>query len=244
MFNPVNVLNNDGSGGGYQAYDISNGYYGDEQTQLHLYRDGTEIPVQLGISWIAPPFFAYWNPYFTLPAEAAQYRLTEHYTTDWVMQRYARTVDTAWTFASQRPTTGFTAPQQGGANCMGWYIQFPAAPDVCKATDQLFLGYDLGLGLDNTLPAGSIRQVTLRAFHSPLLSGAPAVTGLQLWTSTDGGAHWTAVRTTAVGPGKYAATLANPRSGNAGTAVSLRVLATDASGNTVEQTIQNAYGVR
>jgi hypothetical protein len=202
MLNPVNLLDSDGTGGGYQAYDITNGSFGDPQTQLHLYRDGTEIPAQGGIAWIAPPFIGYWNPYFTLPPEPAGYRLTEHFTT--------------------------------------WYPTLPTR-DTCQPTGQLFLGYQLGLGVDNTLPAGSTRTVTLTAYHSPLLAEPPAVTGLSAWLSPDGGAHWTPVRTTALGGGRYAAVLASPRS--PGTAVTLRVRATDARGNTVDQTIRDAYGL-
>jgi hypothetical protein len=242
MFNPVNVLNNDDVGGGYQAYDITNGYYGDEQTELHLYRDGTELPMQLGIAWIAPPFVAYWNPYFTLPEQSAQYRLTEHYTTDWTMQRYARTVDTAWTFTSARPSTGYTSPDQG-ANCMGWYITLPNPRDVCQPTNQLFLGYDLGLDEDNTLPAGTTKWITVSAYHSPFLTPAPKVTALQLWMSADDGAHWSQVHTIPLDNGRYAAVITNPRLDRTSGAISLRATATDADGNTVTQTIQRAYGL-
>jgi hypothetical protein len=238
MFNPVNVLDNDGTGGGYQAYDITNGAYGDPQTQLHLYRDGTEIPVQIGIAWLAPPFIGYFNPYFTLPPGPAGYRLTEQFTTDWAMQRYARTVDTSWTFRSQAPASGYTSTADG-ANCMGWYIRYPSPPDVCQATGQLFLGYDLGLDLDNTLPAGSARFVTVSAYHSPLLDRAPSVTGLQLWQSADG-TTWTPVHTIPLGGGRYGAILVNPRGA---TAVSLKARATDTAGNTVDQTITHAYGL-
>jgi hypothetical protein len=239
MLNPVNVLDNDGTGGGYQAYDITNGAYGDPQTQLHLYRDGTELPVRTGIAWIAPPFFGYWNPYFTLPPGLAGYRLTEHFTTDFTMQRYARSVDTAWTFTSGHPDGGYTGPADG-ATCMGWYLTLPTR-DTCQPTGQLFLGYDLGLSLHDTLPAGGTKRVTLTAFHGSLLAAPPAVTGLSAWLSADGGAHWTSLRTRPLGGGRYSATLTNPQS--PGTGVTLRVRATDAAGDTVDQTIQNAYGL-
>jgi subtilisin family serine protease len=241
MFNPVNVMSANG-GSGYQSYDITGGYYGDEQTELHLYRDGAEIPVQTGLVWIAPPFFFYQNPYFTLPASHGDYRLTEHFTTDYAMQRYARTVDTEWTFSSQRPTTGFTSPADGG-NCMGWYITV-GVKDVCQATSQLFVGYDLGLALDNTAQAGRTQRVNLRAYHSSLLERAPRVRSLQLSVSYDDGATWTSVRTSSSGDGSYAATIKHPPLSRTAGAVSLRVRATDAAGNTVEQTTYRAYGLR
>jgi subtilisin family serine protease len=240
MLNPVHVLDNNGRGSGYQAYDITNGAYGDEQTDLHLFADGRELPVQTGIAWIAPPWFAYYNPYFTLPPQAARYRLTERYTADWPMQRFARTVDTAWTFASKRPTGGYTEPEQG-ANCMGWYITYPKPRDACRPTGQLFLGYDLGLGLDNTLRAGRPSWATFSAYHSSLLSPAPRVTGLEVSTSTDGGAHWSKAPVVPLGGGKFRVLLTNPRGAGA---ISLRSKAADAAGNTVEQTIQHAYGLR
>jgi hypothetical protein len=241
MLNPVHVVNANG-GQGYQAYDISGGYYGDEQTELHLYRDGAEIPVQTGLVWIAPPFFAYVNPYFTLPAERANYRLTEHYTADMAMQRYARTVDTSWTFTSQRPTSGFTSPADGG-NCMGWYITL-GRKDVCQPTSQLFVGYELGLDLDNTVRAGRSQRVTLSAYHNSLLDRAPKVRRLELWVSHDDGATWKSVRTSAKGDDRYAATITNPPLDRTSGAVTLRVRATDEKGNTVDQTTHRAYGLR
>lgn len=241
MFNPVHVMSANG-GSGYQAYDITGGFHGDEQTELHLYRDGAEIPVQTGIAWIAPPFFGYLNAYFTLPASKGNYRLTEHFTTNYTMQRYARTVDTEWTFTSQRPTTGFTSPADGG-NCMGWYITL-GTRDVCQATNQLFVGYDLGLGLDNTLPAGRAQRVTLRAYHGSLLERAPKVRSLQLSVSYDDGATWKSVRTSPAGDGSYSATIAHPPLSRTAGAVSLRVHAVDSQGNAVDQTTYRAYGLR
>ncbi|GAA4712443.1 S8 family serine peptidase [Phytohabitans rumicis] len=239
MFNPVHTLDNDGTGGGFQAWDITNGWYGDKQTEMKLYRDGVEVPQQTGIVWIAPPFFLYYNPYFTLPPEKANYRLTERYETWLTTQRYARTVDTEWTFTSQRPTSGYTDTADG-ANCMGWYITFPKPKDVCQPTSQLFLGYDLNLRLDNTLPAGGTHRITLDAHHSPFLRPAPAIRKLELWTSSNEGGQWTKVPTKALGGGRYAATVTHP--GTAG-AMSLRVRAVDAAGNTVTQTVLRAYGL-
>lgn len=241
MFNPVNVMSANG-GTGYQAYDITGGAFGDKQTELHLYRDGTEIPVKTGLVWILPPFFAYPNPYFTLPESRGNYRLTEHFTTAYTMQRYARTVDTEWTFASSRPTTGYTSPADGG-NCMGWYITV-GTKDVCSPTSQLFVGYSLGLGLDNTVQAGRAQKVTLRAYHNWLLERAPSVRSLQLWVSYDDGAKWTSVRTSPTGDGAFNATIAHPSLSRTSGAVSLRVRAVDAQGNTVDQTTYRAYGLR
>ena len=241
MLNPVHLLDNDGTGGGYQAYDITGGAYGTPQTEFHLYRNGTEIPVQTGLAWIAPPWFAYQNPYFTLPPERADYRLTERFQVGWLMQRYARTVDTTWTFASERPTTGYTAPEQG-ANCMGWYITL--GHEMCQATSQLFVGYNLGLGLDNTLPAGGLHLATVSAYHSQFLPRPPKITKLALWISGDDGARWIQMPTWPLGNGRYAVTLAHPTLAATTGAISLRVRAVDSDGNTVEQTVHRAYGLR
>ncbi|MCW6005635.1 S8 family serine peptidase [Micromonospora sp. CPCC 205371] len=242
MFNPVHVLDNDGQGSGYQAYDISNGYYGDEQTELRLYRDGVEVSRQQGLVWIAPPWFAYVNAYFMLPPERANYRLTERHPTLAGAQRWTRTVETEWTFTSERPKSGYTSTADG-ANCMGWYMTWPNPPDVCKPTSQLFVGYDLGLRLDNTLQAGKSHRITVSAAHSPFLRPAPKVSKLELWTSVDDGAHWTRVRTAPVGGGRYTATVQHPALTGTTGAVSLRVRAVDAAGNTVTQTIHRAYGL-
>jgi hypothetical protein len=242
LLNPVHVLSSDGTGGGAQAYDISSGSYGDEQTELHLYQNGTELPLQTGIAWVAPPFFGWPNPYFTLSPERANYRLTERFQTFYKMQKYARVVDTEWTFTSQRPTTGYTSPEDG-ANCMGWYLTWPGPRDICQATGQLFVGYDLGLRLDNTLPPGPA-PVVVSAYHSPFVEPAPRITDLRLWTSVDDGRHWTPVRTRSLGGGKYAATLMNPKPASGVGGVSLKVRAVDAAGATVTQTIQRAFGVQ
>ncbi|HEX6352104.1 S8 family serine peptidase [Actinophytocola sp.] len=241
MFNPVHVLSANG-GSGYQAYDISGGENGTDQTELHLYRNGVEIKSQQGIVWILPPFFGYLNEYFTLPPEQANYRLTERFTSDYAMQKYARTVNTEWTFTSRRPTSGFTSPEDGG-NCMGWYITL-GTKDVCQATSQLFVGYDLALGLDNTARAGRAHQVTISAYHSSLLERAPKIRDLDVWVSYDDGTTWKAVRTSPKGGGQFAATVVHPPLDRTAGAVTLRVRAVDEKGNTVDQTTQRAYGLR
>jgi hypothetical protein len=115
---------------------------------------------------------------------------------------------------------------------------------VCQATSQLFVGYDLGLDLENTLPAGRAHLVTVNAYHSQFLDPAPTVKDLKLWMSVDDGGHWSAVPVWPLRDGRYAALLFHPRLDQTTGAVSLRVHAADAAGNTIEQTVHRAYGLR
>jgi hypothetical protein len=98
----------------------------------------------------------------------------------------------------------------------------------------LTIGYDLPLNLDNH-PDGDTAVLTVARVAG---SGSAPVTGLRLWTSTDGGATWAAAPIHALGAGRYAVTLPHVA---AGQAVSLRAEAADAGGSAVDQTVIDAY---
>lgn len=90
-----------------------------------------------------------------------------------------------------------------------------------------------GLGLTGTAAANTTARVPVT------VEGAAAngrLRSLRVWASTDGGASWTPLP---VDDG--AVTIRNPR---AGTGVSLRAELTDTDGNTLEQTIVDAYRTR
>jgi len=87
----------------------------------------------------------------------------------------------------------------------------------------------------NRAPAGRAFQIPVRVEHQPGARNVP-VTNLTVQTSYDDGATWQPVpliRTAA----SWRMMIANPIGGS----VSLRAMATDADGNTVEQTIERAY---
>ncbi|PRY02106.1 S8 family serine peptidase [Allonocardiopsis opalescens] len=93
-----------------------------------------------------------------------------------------------------------------------------------------------GLDERNRARAGGMTRVHVHP-HSPAGSYVPAELSLQ--ASTDGGETWQDLRVRRYG-GHWAAQVRNPRSG----AVSLRAAAADGEGNTVEQTVTDAYTVR
>jgi len=113
----------------------------------------------------------------------------------------------------------------------------------CRAEPQVFLRYQLGLDLDNTLSAPGTHRITMTAYHAPSAQPMPAIRGLGLAISFDNGAHWQQVPTTASGAGRFTAMLAIPKSAG-GSSVSLRTRAWDAAGNQVVQTVSHAFAVK
>ncbi|MFG3039274.1 S8 family serine peptidase [Streptomyces sp. NPDC048330] len=100
----------------------------------------------------------------------------------------------------------------------------------------LSVDYRLGTDLANSARTSSGTKVGIGVRHPKGLSG-PAITGVKLWASTDDGATWRQVRL----DGHLNGTIDNPATAGF---VSLRVTATDADGNSVDQTVTRAYQVR
>ncbi|MFF6839778.1 S8 family peptidase [Streptomyces tanashiensis] len=100
----------------------------------------------------------------------------------------------------------------------------------------LSVDYRLGTDLANSARTRSRTTVGLDARHPKGLAG-PAITKVELWASYDDGASWRKVRL----DGRLNGTIDNPAAAGF---VSLRVTATDADGNSVDQTVTRAYQVR
>ncbi|HEX6418637.1 MAG TPA: S8 family serine peptidase [Acidimicrobiales bacterium] len=120
---------------------------------------------------------------------------------------------TSWTFRSARPAGSAVGRQQ---------------------VPLLVVDYELPL---DTLNRPSGRTATLVA-HQVTGSEQQAIRSLQVWTSTDGGTTWRSTPARRSGEGTYQVTLP---SADAGVAVSLRVAASDADGNSIDQTLYDAY---
>lgn len=138
--------------------------------------------------------------------------------------------DTPWWPLSTDVTTewGFTS---GGTT----------APEVLPL---LQLDYGVG-GLDEYNTASRrTTELSLRVSHQDGATGAAPVTGLKLWSSADGGEHWTPVRVTPVrGHGKAGAYTATVTAPPGATTVSLRSEARDAAGATFSETVIDAFAV-
>lgn len=167
---------------------------------------------------------------YDLPAESARYTLAVD----------ADGVHTEWEYTSSRPTENTAHELQP---CMAEFWGLEPSPQPCRPEPLIFLRYDLDLGLDNTLPAGRSETVRITGFYQQLES-PPEVTELMLEVSFDGGDTWQQVGTRPAGDSSFTATIRNPRLSETDGVASLRVTATDDAGNTVEQTIPHAYGLR
>lgn len=72
----------------------------------------------------------------------------------------------------------------------------------------------------------------------------PPIAGMRLWASTDDGDTWEQVRLRDTGDGTYEATARYPAYDQTAGAVSLKVEARDAAGNTIKQTTTRAFELR
>lgn len=111
----------------------------------------------------------------------------------------------------------------------------------CRPEPLIFLRYDLGLDLDETVRGGKRHTITVTGYYQPQLTTPPEVTDLSAEISYDGGETWQPAATEATGDGSFAITERHPR--HAGV-VALRVSASDDAGNTVVQTMPEAFTVR
>ena len=178
---------------------------------IHLYNQaGRQLP---------PTSFDGFATY-QLPAGLARYRLV--------------TATTTWDFTSSRPATDQTPD---GTVCVGTGNGTSTAP--CQADPLVFLRYDAGLSLNNTVTPGT-HQIRVSGYHQD--PAAPAVTSLKLWTSTDGGRTWQPAQVTGGRDGMFTAVYTVPASGTNGH-VSIKAQASDATGNDITQTLSNAYGI-
>ena len=94
-----------------------------------------------------------------------------------------------------------------------------------------------GMGLNGTAPAGA-QTIGLSVGHIQLATAA-AITGASVSASCDGGKTWQQATVTAQGNGQYQAGFTEP----SGCDVTLRTSAKDAAGNSMTETITDAYAV-
>jgi hypothetical protein len=185
--------------------------YGFAPGSIHLYdQTGQEIP--------PTPFQGVAT--YQLPAQQARYKLV--------------TPTTTWDFTSAEPSADQT-PQ--GTYCAG--VDFGVSTAPCQADPLVYLRYDAGLSLANTISPG-VQRLQVTGYHQD--PSAPPVTGLKLWTSTDGGKTWQQAVVTGGRDGTFTAVYTVPASGTNGY-VSIKAQASDAAGNDITQEIDNAYGI-
>ncbi|WP_406361104.1 S8 family serine peptidase [Streptomyces sp. NBC_01579] len=131
---------------------------------------------------------------------------------------------------------GLSWSQVGTRTHTEWSFSSGSTKDV-TALPLVQVGYDVPVDLKNRASAGKRFSFDLTGYQiDPSL---PKVTGMKAWASVDDGKTWTPLDLDKKSGDRWQARTANP----AGGFVSLRVLATDAAGNSVDQTVIRAYAV-
>lgn len=189
---------------------LNGGAFGFRADAIQLYRDGAEIP-GTAVQGIET---------FPMAAEPAGYQL---------VARYGGST-TTWDFRSVRPPADVPPP---GYACYGTLL---GSTEPCAPDPLVYLRYDAHTALDNTISAGDRHQLDVTAYH--LVAGAPAITGLRLSISTDGGTTWQPLHTVGQG-GSYSASY-TVRSGDT---LSIKAQARDAGGNAINQTLLDAVKI-
>jgi hypothetical protein len=117
-----------------------------------------------------------------------------------------------------------------------WVGGLPPAPEPL-----IFLRYNASLDLGNAWTAPGSYPLQITAYHQE--PNAPAITGLTLWTSTNGGARWKKAAVTSHGDDAYTTTITVLKLPITGGTVSIKVQARDAGGNDVTQVLYNTWNL-
>jgi hypothetical protein len=183
---------------------------------VHLFQGGQEIqPVSVD------GFATY-----PLPAQRGSYQLTAAY----------GDTSTDWRFTSAEPASN-QVPD--GFGCAGTFLSGSTAP--CAPDPLIFLRYNAFTTLANAVTAGTMHQVQVTPSYQA--SVAPAeITSLKLWISTDGGSTWQQEKVQE-NDGRYTASYYVPELSATSGTVSVRVQAADSAGDSVSQTIDDAYTI-
>ncbi|MEV4201371.1 hypothetical protein [Micromonospora globbae] len=166
---------------------------------------------------------------YDLPAESARY----------TFEAETNGVKTVWEYTSDKPTEGEASELQP---CMGEVLGNNS--DACRPEPLIFLKYDLNLALDNTARAGDSHRITVVGYYQERLTAPPTVTSLRVEASFDEGRTWRPVTTRATAKNTFTAEIKHPKRQQAAEGVALRISATDSGGNTVTQTMPEAYRLR
>ncbi|MFE3453644.1 S8 family serine peptidase [Nonomuraea sp. NPDC059194] len=151
---------------------------------------------------------------FPVVPERAQYRVVVDVQRDQPWWTTSTKVNTDWTFHSEQAEGKSPLPV-------------------------LSVDYDLDVDQANSVRARSTTKVGLGVRYPKGMAGA-RITEAKLWASYDDGSTWQEVKLAATGDAAFTGRIKNPADGF----VSLRTQATDADGNTVQQTVTRAYQVR
>lgn len=183
---------------------------------MHMYGpDGTEIPLTHSVPW----------SYYVLPDALGRYRFTTS----------GGGVDSAWTFASERPARN-DAPS--GYTCLNvWPL---GGTDPCHADPLIFLRYNGFTAADNSVTASASHKLEITPVYQQDPGGTAPLSSITVWTSTDGGTTWTKAVTHRDPDGGYTAMYRVPATTGS---VAVKVQASDPQGDTVAQTLHDAFAI-
>ena len=135
-----------------------------------------------------------------------------------------------WTYSTDISTT--------------WTFHSATVPSGRALLPLLQVDYRLGkLDLLNRAPGASAYTFTLAIGHQTGVSGPP-ISSASAWASFDDGATWSQIELSRLDDVRWLAVVPQPKSAPSSGAVSLRVAATDAGGNSIDQTVLRAYGLQ
>jgi hypothetical protein len=181
------------------------------------------------------------NPWLPLGMELPLLPQPSTYQLDWTLSPApgaapaAASIETDWTFRS--------GPADPAASLPASETCAPDATRPCAFLPLLFPSYDLPLDDNNQATAGTPEQIDF-AVTGQQNSPAPSGLSAAVSASFDGGQTWTALQSaTSLGNGRFTATISQPALSATNGFVSLRVMARDSSGDSVTQTIPDAYGL-
>jgi subtilisin family serine protease len=153
----------------------------------------------------------------TLPADPApaRYRLELDVDQQAPWWQLSTRTRTSWEFSSSRPPAGSRVP-----------------------LGLLQLDYDVATDLTGQIPFGRPTKIEISVHRQGIAAAAPQ-SKLKAWVSYDEGATWSATTASRTG-GEYRLSVRPPRPADS---VSLKLHATDAEGNVIEQEVIRALGV-
>ncbi|MEU7852622.1 S8 family serine peptidase [Nonomuraea sp. NPDC049141] len=194
------------------ASDPSHTYVGAPgDEQTHLFSGDTEVQPQVDEIGV---------PYYSVPAGSGTYRLTDVWKDAFAGKHSGTSVESTWTFRSARPVKN-NAPY----TCIDSVLFDDKQP--CGKLPLIQLRYQLNLPGNDTVAAGRLFTFTVKA------EGASA---LRIWTSADKGAHWSPATVLPGLGGSYKVLTLNPAG-----SITIKAEAKDKDGNTVSQTVADAY---
>ncbi|MEU8142057.1 S8 family serine peptidase [Nonomuraea sp. NPDC048901] len=198
------------------ASDPSHTYVGAPgDEQTHLFSGETEVQ---------PQYDEIGLPYYSVPAGSGTYRLTDVWKDGFTGKHPGTSVESTWTFRSARP-----AKDNAPYPCLDGLLFGDKQP--CARLPLIQLRYQLNLPGNDTVAAGRPFAFTVKAE-----GGASA---LRVWTSADKGAHWTPAVVLPAPGGSYKVLVVNPAG-----SITIKAEAKGKDGNTVTQTVADAYLAR